>query len=237
MTGQELADLIRYKTRTNSTTFSNTDMLPLVISFMDEISAMIVEEDAGYFLVPATFNLVKDQREYGFSDDQLNRMHKLEIKFASGDSRFPSRYVKDYYQSETESEIIKRFTNAEGEFAHTIRRRAVFILSGSIIAVTDGGRLWYYAYPADPSLTGNTNLQVDPSTTTFGFPRPFQELLARRVSIEYKSRNTIKLNRKELEYDKDLRVQLIAISTNDASGEVIASFPPPEDLGNDGWNY
>lgn len=237
LTGQEFADLVRFKTKTNTTTFTNTDMLPLALTFMDEISSMIVERDAGYFLVPATFNLVDDQREYAFSDDQINRMHKLEIKFKTDDSRFPSRYIKDYYGSETESEIVKQYTNIEGEFAHTIRRRAIFLLSGTISGLAAGGRLWYYAYPADFSLTGTANLEVDPSTTTFGFPRPFQELLARRVSIEYKSRNTIKLNKKELDYDKDLKVQLDNITTNDAGGEVIGDFPPAGDLGNDGWNY
>jgi len=236
MTGTELAALIRYKTKTNSTTFTDGDMLPLVIAFQDEIASMIVERNVGFFLIPSTFDLVKDQREYGFGDDLLNRIHKLEIKFALGDSRFPALSIKDYHGSETESEITKQFSNAERGFAYTIRRRAVFILSGSIVAVTDGGRLWSHIYPADPSLTGGANLEVDPTTTTFGFPRQFQELLARRVSIEYKSRNNKPLSKKENEYESDLLIQLNAIASIDNSGEIIGEFPDSQDLWNDGWD-
>lgn len=240
MTGTELAALIRFKTRTNSTTFTDTDMLPLVNAFIKEISSMVVERNNGMFLIPSTFDLVADQREYGFPDDMLNRMHKLEIKFASGDSRFPSTYIKDYYNSETESEIVALFSNSENEFAHTIRRRAVFVLSGTIIAVTDGGRLWYHAYPADlANLTGSTDLSVDPSTTTFGFPRQLHELLARKISIEYKGSKPkpIPLNETEKNYDKDLQIQLDAISHIDNSGEVIGELPPASDFGNNGFNY
>ena len=111
MTGTQLAALIRYKTKTNSTTFTDADMLPLVNTFKDEIASMIVERNNGMFLVPSTFNLVADQREYAFPDDMLNRLHKFEVKFASTDSRFPSTYIKDYSGSETESEIEKNYCN------------------------------------------------------------------------------------------------------------------------------
>ena len=242
MTGTELAALIRYKTKTNSTTFTSTDVLPLVNLFIKEIASMIVERNAGYFLIPTTFNLVASStsREYAFPDDTLNRIHKVEIKFASGDSRFPSTYIKDYQGSETESEIVKQFSNSEGEFAHTIRRRALFILSGTIIAVTDGGKLWYHAYPADlANLTGSTDLSIDPSTTTFGFPRQFHELLARRVSIEYKGAKPkpLPLNRHELNYEKDLEIQLNAISRPDNSADIIGDELSSKDTGNNGFNY
>src|SRR3990167_11275104 len=179
MTGTALATNIRNKTSTNSTTFTNATMLTYVNLFKDEIASQIVERNNGMFLVPSTFNLVANQREYALADDTLNRLHKFEVKFASTDSRFPSRYIKDYQGSETESEIVKNYSNSPGGFVHTIRRRAIFILSGTIIAVTAGGRIWYHVFPADlANLTGSTDLGVDPSTTTFGIPRQFHELLA-----------------------------------------------------------
>ena len=73
MTGTKLAALIRYKTRTNSTTFTDADILELVNTFKDEISSLIVEKNAGYFVIPTTFNLVADQREYSFDDALLPR--------------------------------------------------------------------------------------------------------------------------------------------------------------------
>ena len=237
MTGTQLAALIRLKTSTNSTTFSNADMLVYVNLMKDDIASQIVERNNGMFLVPSTFNLVADQREYAFPDDMLNRLHKLEIKFAASDSRFPSTYIKDYNGSETESEIVKYFTNSIGEFAHTIRRRAVLVLSGTIIAVTGGGRFWYHVFPADlANMTGSTDLGVDPSTTTFGIPRQFHELLARRVSIEYKSNRPkpLPLNALELNYNNDLKLALDAIAHIDNSGEIVGNLPSSSDMWNDG---
>lgn len=240
MTGTQLAALIRKKTRTNSTTFTDADMLVDVNIFKDEIASMIVERNAKYFLIPSKFDLVADQREYTFDDNLLNRIEKVEIKFSSSTSRFPARFLKDYYGSETESEIVKKYSNAEGGFAYIIRRRGIFILSGTIINVTDGGRMIWSKYPSNLSdLTGSTDLAIDPSTTTFGFPRQFHELLARRVSMEYKGRQPkpIPFNQMEKNYDRDLEVQLAAISTIDNSAEVIGELPDAADIGNDGWDY
>ncbi len=240
MTGTQLAALIRYKTKTNSTTFSDADMLPLVNLFKDEIASLIVEKNNGMFLVPTTFNLVSNQREYGLPDDLLNRMHKVEIKFSSTSSRFPSTFMKDWRGSETESEIVKYFTNEQGGFGHTIRRRALFILSGTIAAVTGGGRLWYHAYPADlANLSGSTDLAIDPSTTTFGIPKQVHELIARRVAIEFKGSQPkpIPLNAMEKNYSIDLETQLVAMSTVDNSAEFIGDDLPKSDTGDNGFNY
>jgi len=239
LTAAELNTLINFKCRTNDTTFALADKLYLVNFFKDEIASLIVEKNAGYFLIPTTFDLVGDQREYTFEDDQLNRMHKLEIKFAAADARQPSNFIKDYGGSETESEIVKYFTNSKGGFAHIIRRRGLLILSGTIVAVTAGGRLWWHKYPANlANLTDTTGLEVDPSTTTFGFPRQLHELLARRVSIEYKGRQPkpIPLNDMDKRYQIDLDIQLAAMATIDNSGEIIGEFPLPQDIYNDGWS-
>lgn len=240
MTSTQLAALIRKRTRTNSTTFTDADMLVDVNLVKDEIASLIVERNAGYFLIPSTFDLVADQREYAFDDTLLNRLHKVEIKFVSTDSRFPATGIKDYQGSETESEIVKNFSNAPGGFAYTIRRKGIYILSGTIIAVTGGGRMWWQKFPADlANLTGSTALEIDPSTTTFGFPRLFHELLARRVVMEYKMRQPkpIPLNAWEMRYDIDLKLQLDALSHNDNSLEIIGELPPATDYGNNGWNY
>ena len=240
MTAAKLNTLINYKARTNDVTFTVGDKLVLVNIFKDEIASLIVERNNGMFLIPSKFDLVDDQREYALGDDLLARVHKLEIKFASGDARQPSTWIKDYGGSETESEIVKVFSNAKGGFAHTIRRRALYILSGTIVAVTEGGRIWNHIFPADlANMTDIVDLEIDPTTTSFGFPRQFQELLARRVVIEHKGRQPkpIPLSRQENNYDNDLKIQLDAISRVDNSGEIVAELPPPEDMGNDGWDY
>jgi len=238
MDGSELRDLIFYKTKENSTDFPSSDMLPLVNTFKDEISSQIAEKNQNYFAVPAKEDLVVNQREYAIADDMLNNLLKVEIKFTSGESRFPAKAIKWYEESETESEITARFSNLEGEFCYFIRRKAIFILSGTIATVTDGIRIVYIQYPADlANLTGTTDLSVDPTTTTAGFPKQFHELLARRVSIEYKDRNGIDLSDKEQEYDKDLNIQLNAIAHLDHNLEVIGNELSRQDQGDYGFNY
>lgn len=239
MTPLALATLIRKRTHTNTVTFPDADMLPEVNAFKDEIATAIVERDAGYFDIPCVFNLVADQREYAIGDNLLNRLHKVEIKFSASDARQPATNIKDYLGSEAESEIIQQFSNAKGGFAYTIRRRALFILSGTIVNVTAGVRTWSHIWPADISdLTANgIGMEVDPSSTTFGFPRQFHELLATRVSIAYKDNQPkpIPLSRHEKGYEARLQAQLDALSTNDKSAETIAEVQIPAEY-NNGYN-
>ena len=217
-------------------------MLPLINFVKDEISSLIVDRDSRMFLMPATDDLLggNNQREYSIPDDRLNRIQLVNLKFTSTDAYQPAKSIKDYQGSETESEITSVFSNDKGEFAYTIRRRALFVLSGTIVTVTDGIKMWYNVYPADVSdLSSTTDLETDPTTTSHGFPRQFHELLARRVSIEWKNAQPtpIALSRAELNYENDLEKQLAAITREDSSLEIIAEFPDSTDLGDDGFNY
>ena len=239
MTGTALAALIRYKTNTNSTTFTDANMLVLVNLFKNEISSLITERNQNFFAVPAKDDLVADQREYPFTSDFLNNLLKVECMFVSGDAYIPLYSIKDYRLSETESEIVARYANVEGSCAYYLRRRSVWILSGTISAVTNGIRIWYVQQPVDLSnLTGSTDLSIDPSTTTAGFPKQFHELLARRVSIEYKGSRPkpIPLNDMEKNYERDLERQLDAIAHMDLSGEIIGENETSQNLFNDGFD-
>lgn len=239
MTGAGLARKIRRNTRTNSTTFSDTDLGEDVNIFKDEIASRIEKRNMQFFQIPVTFNLVAGQRQYALPDDNMNQIQRVEVKFDSTKNYFPSTYKKDYLSSEAEAEIIKNFTNEEGEFFHIIRRRALILLSGTIISVTDGVRLWYHAYPADIDITSVLDMSFDPTTTSFGFPRRFHELLSRRVCIEYKGRQPkpIALSPKEQAYENDLEVALQEIPTDDNSGEVTGELVSPDNFGNNGQNF
>jgi len=244
MTPLDLATYIRVLTRTNTTTFPDfpdSEMLPFVNTFIDEFASKIVEVDNGMFNVPYLFNLVANQREYAIGDDVLNRVHKVEIKFTADDDRTPATYIKDYRGSESEDQITAQFSNTPGDFAYTIRRRAILILSGTISSVTQGVRMTSLVYPEHlANLTDdNVSMEVDPSTTTFGFPRQFHELLARRVSIAWKGTQPkpIALSPLEQRYELDLASQLAAVATTTNEGMTRSSDPTNEDTGNDGYDY
>ena len=241
MTGAELATMIRVKTGSNSTTFTDVVMLPMVKVFKDEISSLITEKNPMIFAVPAKDNLVANQRSYAIPDDKLNSLVKVECMFVSGDAYIPVVSIKDYEGSETESEIVKDYANVKGKCFYYIRRRAIQILSGTISAVTNGLRYWYLTYPANPIISGTgstTDMSVDPSTTTHGFPRQFHELLARRVSIEWKGSRPkpIPLNETERNYERDLERQLNAIAREDLNLEIVGELPVAEDLYQNGFD-
>ncbi|MBU2060216.1 MAG: hypothetical protein KKB38_21095 [Gammaproteobacteria bacterium] len=237
MTGTQLATLIRKKTRANSTTYADAEMLVDVNNVKNEIASLIADRNQKFFERRGTFALVANQRHYSLPDDMLNNLTKVEVMFATGGTHYEAKAMKDYRGSETEAEIVNNFSNNEGEFAYVIRNRGIFILSGTIISVTGGYRIWYVEYPADLSvLTGSTDLTIDPTTTSSGFPKQFHELLARKVSIEWKGRNNVRLNELELNYENDLQKQLNAISHFDHSLEIIGSLPSRADLYDDGFS-
>jgi hypothetical protein len=86
-------------------------------------------------------------------------------------------------------------------------------------------------------LTGTTDLSIDPSTTTHGFPREFHELLARRVSIQFKDINGMALSREDLAYDQDLERKLDEFSTADLSAVFTASVPSGKWMADNGFDF
>jgi len=213
-------------------------MLVLVNLMKDEIASRIQQVRQEIFNMPSYEDLVADQREYAFPSDVLNNLVSLALKFtASGD------YVKaypiarrHYLDALQESKIVNDFDSLEPNYF--IRRKALYILSGAIIAVTNGIKLVYNCFPANlANLNGSTDLSVDPTTTSHGFPREFHELWARRVSIEYKGPNNIPLSKKELDYDKDLEKALDDFAVVNLDEELIGSLPPSNEVGNDGQNF
>jgi hypothetical protein len=84
MKALELATYIRFKTRTTSITFPNSEMLPLVKFRQDEqarklMNALATDEDI--FLVPEYTSLALNTRSYGFPDTILSRIKRVEAKF------------------------------------------------------------------------------------------------------------------------------------------------------------
>lgn len=239
MTATALASLIRLKTKTTSSTFTDADMLVYVNAAIDELAGRIQQERPEIWNVPATFNLEADKREYAFPEDVINNIASLELKFSSTGSFVRARALKqapdDYALSE--ANIASYHTNLTPWYF--VRRKAVYVLSGTITDVTGGGRLVYNAFPVSlASMSGSEDLSLDPTTTTHGFPREFHELLARRVSIEYKANNPgMELGPTELTYYDDLERTLSEFSTANLDVEETAEMPSGASMGDNGFNY
>lgn len=247
MTAAELAAYIRFKTRTNSVTFPDSYMLPIVKLRMDELSRKLAKslpEDEDVFLTPHTTNLVASStsREYTFPSEILTTIKRVEATFDGEEwVRLLPMDISEYRYTHDEETITNNFSNLEGEAKYDIRRQALFIYSGTIIAVTGGLKLWCFDYPAAITDLTDTSrdLATDPTTTTYGFPRELHELLARGVIIDWKEsrEKPIPLTEREQNYDKDLNMAIQTLRNNDQNREIIGNLPVASERGEDGSNY
>lgn len=223
------AKLIRYYTKTNSTTFSDSDVLTLSNIFKDDIADNIgknVDEDT--FGLKFERDLNVGVREYNLPSELMNRIKYIEVKLDGTNwKRLNETDLSTYSKTTDEATIVAQYADKDPEF--TLWDGSIFILSGSaIIDVTNGLKLWAIIYPADfTDLTSIDDMSTNPSQFTHGFPRAFHELLARRVSIAYKSSKDrpIPLSEKERVYESDLQQTIDIMKGTNLDMSVISSVP------------
>ena len=242
MTPYKLASYIRFRTRSNSTTFDNTEMLAYLETRLDEISADILKTDEDILLIPQYATLVADQREYPFPSDMLARVKRIEGKLDGTNwIKLNELDITQHdYPITLEADITKHFTNNEGEAYFDIMRKAITIYSGTITDVTNGLRMWINTWPKTiADLTSTTDMSVDPSVYEHGIPRELHEILARGVIIDFKSsrEKPIPLTERELRYDLDKKIVLDTLRHGNLDREVIGHLPPASARGDDGFNY
>ena len=80
MTPAEFATYVRKKTKTNSTTFSDAEMLAYMKVRQDELAKDILDADEDILLIPQYTSLVADQREYPLPQDMLASIKRIEAK-------------------------------------------------------------------------------------------------------------------------------------------------------------
>src|SRR5258708_63523 len=79
MTAAQFANYIRLKTKTNTTTLTDANIILLGNIYKDEIAGKLVDiVDEDYFGVPETTDLVNSQREYPLPPDLPGKIKKVE---------------------------------------------------------------------------------------------------------------------------------------------------------------
>jgi len=243
MTPEKFATITRYKTRTNSTSFTDSEMLVYMSARQDELAADILKVDEDILLIPQFTSLVADQREYPFPSDMLSRVKRIEAKLDSVNwIKLNELDITQHdYPITLEADITKYFTNNEGEAYFDIMRKAITIYSGTIVDVTNGLRMWINTFPtAIGDLTeATTDMSVDPSVYTHGIPRELHEIWSRGVIIDFKSsrEKPIPLTERELRYDLDKRTALQTLTHGNLDREIIGHLPPASARGDDGFSY
>lgn len=236
MTFSKFTSLVRYYTKTNSTTFTDEEILTLANIFKDDISALIAKElGEDYFGLRFVRTLEAGQREYDLPSELMSRIKYVEAKLDGKNwVRLKETDLSIYGRPTDEASILERYAGKDPEF--DLFDQSIFILSGTpIIYVFEGLKLWAIIYPADfTSLTSTEEMSTPPDDYSHGFPRQFHELLARRVSIAYKSSKDrpIPLSEKEKLYEVDLATAINAMKDANLDRSVLPSMPSY-----DGSNY
>jgi hypothetical protein len=241
MSPKDMADYIRFRTKTSSATFTDTQIKLLLGIYIDEFAKEIIKVNEDYFGMPQTTDLVANQREYPLPVDNLNQIKFVEAKL-DGTTWIPLNALdlNTYKRATDESTIISLFSNEKDKAAYDIFRGSLWLYSGTISNVTDGLKLWSFSWPAHiTDLSSETDISADPNTTGHGFPRAFHKLLCDRVVIEYKEagEKPIPLNEREQNFQIFFRQALISISDMDLSDSITPVLPPASDRGNDGADY
>jgi hypothetical protein len=232
----KFATLIRYYTKTNSTTFTDSDILILANIFKDDISGLISKEvGEDYFGLRFERDLIAGQREYDFPSELMGRMKYLQAKLDGTNwTKLNETDLSSYGKAMDEDTIQLTYSERDPEF--DIWDQGIYLLTGdAIIDVDNGLKLWAIIFPSDfPNLTSTEDMSTNPDDYTHGFPRQFHELLARRVSIAYKSSKDrpIPLSEKEKLYEVDLinTIQAMKDTNLDRSTKPTVPF-------NDGSQY
>ena len=202
MTATTFTSALRKRTGTVVATLSNANVLVIANEAKNELARALVQIDASYFVVPVFANISAssatdlESREYPWNDDF---MRQIGLQIATDSTQSPLKYFPakpypgglekliDDIGGLTEANITANFSNEDGGAYYVQYRRVNFLLTATLSAVTNGYRQHYNAYPVDlTDATATTDLDLDPTTTTFGMPRFLHEIWVDLSSVKYK---------------------------------------------------
>lgn len=233
MTYAELAAYVRFKTRKNSTTFTDADILASANVWKDDFAVRVAKRNEDFFRLEFLTDLIADQRQYQLPDeafqikyvealiDGTNWRHLREFdlnSFPQGGGSLEDPLDlgvnnPDSLNTTDETSIRRIFAQRRPMFE--LMDKSIFLYTGEAITnVTDGLKLNAIIFPAKfTDLTSTTDMSVPPSSVSHGIPRQFHELLARRIIIDYKeSRDKpLPLTEKEVSYEADFDDMLDAV--------------------------
>lgn len=225
----KFATLVRYYTKTNSTTFTDADILVLANIFKDDIAGLISKEvGEDYFGLRFERDLEAGQREYDLPAEMMSRLKYVQTKLDGTNwQKLKETDLSTYGEALDEATIQSIYSDKSPEF--DLWDNGIYILSGDAITYVENGlKIWAIIFPSDfANLTSTEDMSTNPDDYTHGFPRQFHELLARRISIAYKSSKDrpIPLSEKERLYEVDLMTQIQTMKDANLDRSTIPSVP------------
>jgi len=198
MNYSKFATLVRYYTKTNSTTFSDADILTLANIFKDDIAGLISKEvGEDYFGLRFERDLIAGQREYDLPAELMTRIKYLNAKLDGTNwERLKETDLSTYGQAMDEATIEAQYADKDPEF--DIWDNSIYILSGRpIIDVTDGLRLWAIVFQAIfpilqaqriCPLTRTITRTVSHASFTNFLPGAYQSLISQAKTAPFRCR-------------------------------------------------
>lgn len=236
MTPAQFASYIRLKTRTNSTTFPDADILVYANIVKDEIAKEIIKANEDYFGIESLRDLESGIRKYLFPTYMLSQMKYIQAKLDGTNwVKLDEFDVTSYDRPTDEDSIRANFAGRNPAFDIFGGELSIYS-EDPIIDVTGGLKLWSIVYPADlTSLSGDADMSVNPSLTEFGMPRQLHKVWATKVIIEYKTskEKPIPLTEQELKVDVDLQSAINSLKLQNLDRVFVATVPDNSDNGAD----
>jgi len=203
----DIVSLARVKSKTNTTTFPDTEALLYIKAKLPQFQADIEEVNEDYMgsiefrdlRVTGTTGTYVDtgvtylSREYNLPSDMIPRLKSVSAMLNGEDWVDLKQYdLNDLKIPFEEERILQRFTNDEGIAGYEIFRGSLFLLTGEIeTAVTDGLKIWTYSFSALPSSIPAVGAEGDVEFDLYGIPETMHELFATALSMEWKSNQDV----------------------------------------------
>lgn len=248
----DIVSLARKKSKTNTTTFSDADMLLYIKAKLPQFQADIEEVNEDYMgsieyrdlrATGTTGTYVADgvtylSREYNLPSDMIPRLKAVTAKLNGTDWVNLKQYdLNDLRMPFEEDRILEKFTNDEGIAGYEIFRGSLFLLTGAIASEVVGGlKIWTYSFSALPSSIPTVGGEGDVEFDTYGIPETMHELFATALSLEWKSNQDVPvpLTAMEQNYYALYAKSLQSLKGLDRSKEII--FQRPADRYDNGFN-
>lgn len=248
----DIVSLARKKSKTNTTTFPDADMLLYIKTKLPQFQADIEEVNEDYMgsiefrdlRATGTTGTYEDtgvtylSREYNLPSDMIPRIKYVSAMLNGSDwIRLRQYDLNDVKIPFEEARILERFTNDEGIAGYEIFRGSLFLLTGEIKnAVDDGLKIWTYSFSSLPASIPVAGGEGDVEFDTYGIPETMQELFALALSMEWKSNQDVPVPFSGAEqnfyalYAKSLQ----SLKSMDRSNEI--TFERPVDRYDNGFN-
>jgi len=244
MTPVKFAVGFRARTRTNSTIFTDANLIDLMNRKKIEIAKAVESADEDYFGTYELDNLKATSttdftlREYPLPNDWLEQIKGVEAKPDGTNWLRLLPFDYNMYEKTTdEATILNNFSNNEGEAYYDLFRGSIWIYTGTIDAEVENGiKLYGFVYPTDvDDMTNETDLAV-PSSTGSAIPQAFHDLWLDACVIEWKSMHDkpIPLTDREMLYQANLDMAVKQLRGTNKDYGIELGVPETDD--DDGYN-